>query len=65
MLNEIQQLKQTIFQRNQSIMIRDNTIAELKNEFGLRSSIAGLTTKQEETRDVGMTAYPDTKDVKC
>ena len=46
-------------------MIKDNTISELKNEYGLRSSIAGLTTKQEDTRDIGSLAQPDTKDVKC
>ena len=31
----------------------------------MRSSIAGLTTQQAETRDVGSLALPDTKDVKC
>ena len=46
-------------------MIKDHTICELKNEFGLRSSTTGLTTKgQEETREVGTLAQPDTHDRK-
>ena len=65
LLAEIQQLKQTIMQRNQVIGIKDNTIAELKNEFGMRSSVAGMTTNQAETRDAGVLALPDTREVKC
>ena len=50
-------------------MIKDNTIQELK-ENGLRNSIAGnsitgFTAKQEDTKDIGILAMPETCDAKC
>lgn len=62
---QLRELQKVIMQRNQVIAIKDNTIAELKNEFGMRSSVAMTNTKPEEVRDVAVLALPDTKDVKC
>ena len=47
-------------------MIKDNTIADLKNEVGYRNSILGATSNinAEETHNVASLAKPDTKDVK-
>ena len=67
LLSQIEQLRQTLIQRDQVIMIKDNTIADLKNEFGYRNSILGGTSNMnaDETRNVAVLARPDTKDVKC
>ena len=45
LLSENQELKQIIAQKNQVIAIKDNTIEELKHEYGTRSS-QGLTVSR-------------------
>ena len=52
-------------QRDHVIMIKDNTIADLKSEYGLRSSMAGTARHEDTTKEVACLAHPDTKDVKC
>ena len=51
-------------QRDQVIIIKDNTIAELKHDFGQRSSGAVLR-EDTETKEVACLALPDTREVKC
>lgn len=66
MINEIEQLKHTVLQRNQVILIKDQTIAQMKNDYGMRSStISDMPSKAEGTKEVACLAIPDVKDAKC